>query len=110
MIKDIKNLQEAKQQGICPYCGTKEPEIPGYGDAMKQFRDNTLSWRTRAEILANIPIAEWYEHNGTKYPYEANVQTMNDAYAHCHYGVNTWWNEIHYCEHCNKEYYTQHEH
>lgn len=108
MTKDISNMLEAKEDGVCPYCGQKEPPIPGYTEAMATCKD--LTWVQKAKVLGKLPIEKWYEHNGTKYPYTANVQTMNDAYAHCHYGVNTWWNEIHYCSWCDKEYYTQLEH
>ena len=108
---DISNMLESK--GGCPYCGEEEPPIPGYEQALLEletYEGSPNYWSKRAELIKDLPLSEWYSVNSVKYPYEANYLHMNDAYAHCHYGVTMWWNEIHCCPKCKKEYYTIHEH
>lgn len=110
---DISKMKEDRTYKTCPYCGEPEPVAPGYQDALdklKEFEGTILYWTKHAELMENIPIDKWYEVNGKKYPFDANMQHMNDAYAKCHYGVSIWWNKIHCCSKCKKEYYTIHEH
>lgn len=113
LIVDISNMKEAPAYGVCPYCGEEEPPIPGYEQAkleLEAYEQSPEYFTKSAELMKDIPLDKWYEVDGVKYPYEANYQGMNNAFAHCNYGVSMWWNEIHKCPKCKKEYYTIHEH
>lgn len=110
---NISKMKKDETYRTCPYCGEEEPPIPGYEQAcleLEQYEQSPEYFIKQAELFKDIPIDEWYEVNGKKYPFGANYQHMNDAYAVCNYGVTMWWNEIHCCPKCKKEYYTIHEH
>lgn len=64
----------------------------------------------KCPYCGEVEVKSDYLVEGKRYPFIANLQGMNDAYAFCHYGVTTWWTEIHCCKNCKKEYYTEHEH
>lgn len=113
MTVDITNMKEDKTYGTCPYCGAEEPPIPGYERAMMEtdmYRESPEYFSKYQEAFKDIPTDKWYEVNGKKYPFDANLQHMNDAYAKCNFGITMWWNEIHCCPVCKQEYYTIHEH
>lgn len=114
---NINGMLEDETYGRCPYCGNPEPPIPGLKEAeeaLEELRKTTKNFGEfcvkQQELFKDIPIDEWYEVDGKKYPFTANLQHMNQAYARCHFGVDTWWNEIHCCPKCKREYFTIHEH
>lgn len=111
---DIKDMKEDDTYvGICPYCGEEEPHQPGLEQALldlQQYEKTPQFFVKQAELSNNIPNEKWYEVNGKKYPFIANLQYFYEAYTPSHYVITTCWNEIHCCPKCKKEYYTRHKH